>query len=183
MDTAERKVLLKLARDSIKTYYSQSKPDLSQVKHMSVKQGVIVTIYDKSGKLRGIKSYASPANPIYISVAEASRGAAFADSRFGPLSKDELADCKLEIALLGKPERIIVSHYNDYLKSIRIGIDGLAAENPYGPGLLLPRVAVENNFNVQSFLNCACQKAGLGFYAWREPHAKIYKFEAEVFSE
>jgi AMMECR1 domain-containing protein len=49
-------------------------------------------------------------------------------------------------------------------------------------GLLLPQVAVENNWSRSTFLQQACIKAGLPPTAWKEG-AEIFVFEAIVFKE
>jgi AMMECR1 domain-containing protein len=49
-------------------------------------------------------------------------------------------------------------------------------------GLLLPQVAVERRWSSEKFLEETCNKAGLPREAWREPTARIFAFEAEIFS-
>ncbi|MFQ6116192.1 MAG: AMMECR1 domain-containing protein, partial [bacterium] len=50
-------------------------------------------------------------------------------------------------------------------------------------GLLLPQVAVNNNWNRQTFLEHTCLKAGLPKEAWKNPEAEIMIFGAQVFEE
>jgi len=183
MNDKDKGLLLSLARDSIKSYFESRKPRLDEVKHLSDKRGVFVTLHDKNGKLRGCIGYPTPIYSLYTAVVEAARSAAFHDPRFPPLRKDELDSIKIEISVLSLPELIEVSHVNEYMKKIAIGKDGLIMEGAYGSGLLLPQVATENQFNVQQFLNALSQKAGLSFNAWRETSNKVYKFQADVFSE
>jgi uncharacterized protein len=183
MDDKDKRLLLKLARDSIKTYFSGQKPELKEAKHLSQKMGIFVTLHDKRGKLRGCIGYPTPAYPLYLAVVEAARSAAFHDPRFPPVVEEELESLDIEISLLTAPALIMITHYNDYMKAISIGTDGLIIEGQGRSGLLLPQVATENDFNAQNFLNCLCQKAGMGFNDWKDPSNKIYKFQAEVFSE
>jgi uncharacterized protein (TIGR00296 family) len=49
-------------------------------------------------------------------------------------------------------------------------------------GLLLPQVAVEQGWNAEDFLVNTCFKAGLPPDAWLTG-AKVYTFQADVFSE
>jgi uncharacterized protein len=183
LNDKDKKALLSLARESIKTYFSGRKPSLDEVKHLSSKRGVFVTLHDRNGHLRGCIGYPTPVYSIYTAVVESARSAAFSDPRFPPLTKEELDSISIEISVLTLPELIVVSHPNEYLKNIKIGEDGLIMEGSYGSGLLLPQVATENQFNTQQFLNALSQKAGLSFNAWKELHNKIYKFQAIVFSE
>jgi len=50
-------------------------------------------------------------------------------------------------------------------------------------GLLLPQVATEWGFDRERFLAEVCRKAGLGPEAWRDPGARLWAFQAEVFAE
>jgi AmmeMemoRadiSam system protein A len=183
MNEKDKELLLELARESIKTYFEGKKPRLDEVKHLFEKRGVFVTLHDKNGKLRGCIGYPSPIYSLYTAIVEASRSAAFHDPRFPPLKRDELENTRIEISVLSIPELILVSHPNEYSKKISVGKDGLIMEGSYGSGLLLPQVATENQFNAQQFLNALGQKAGLSFNAWKDIRNKIYKFQAEVFSE
>ncbi|MFH0870706.1 MAG: AmmeMemoRadiSam system protein A [archaeon] len=183
MNDKDKKLLLKLARESISTYFSGKKPDMSETKHLTEKRGVFVTLHEKRGKLRGCIGFPTPAYSLCTAIAEAARSAAFQDPRFKQLSQPELNDIYIEISVLTVPELIKVTHSNDYLKMIKIGEDGLIIEGSYGSGLLLPQVATENAFSIQQFLNCLCQKAGLGFNDWKDISNKIYKFQAIIFSE
>ncbi|MBN1792886.1 AmmeMemoRadiSam system protein A [Candidatus Woesearchaeota archaeon] len=183
MKVEDKKTLLALARDSIYTYFQGKKPELSSVKRFSEKQGVFVTLHDKHGRLRGCIGFPIASHPLYVGVVEAARSAAFHDPRFPPLREDEFGETVIEISVLTIPKLIEISHYSDYLKKIIIGVDGLILEGPFGSGLLLPQVATENDFNIQRFLNCLSQKAGLGFNAWKDKENRIYSFQADVFSE
>ena len=185
IDNTDKKLLLELARESIKTYFKGEKPGkpiLEKVKHLSERRGVFVTLH-KDGELRGCIGFPMPVHSLNTAIIEAARSAAFHDPRFPPLEEDELDRVEIEISVLTLPQEIKVSHPNEYLDRIRIGEDGLIVQGPFGSGLLLPQVAVENNFNVQKFLNCLCQKAGMGFNCWKDLNNRISKFQAIIFSE
>ncbi|MBU4502657.1 MAG: TIGR00296 family protein, partial [Nanoarchaeota archaeon] len=66
---------------------------------------------------------------------------------------------------------------------IKIGRDGLIAEAGFYRGLLLPQVPVEQEWDKETFLSHTCMKAGLMPDAWLDKRTKIYKFQAQVFSE
>ncbi|HJX05373.1 MAG TPA: AmmeMemoRadiSam system protein A [Candidatus Nanoarchaeia archaeon] len=183
MENSDKKFLLALARESIKSYFDDEKPDMSKVKHLREKRGVFVTLHDKYGELRGCIGFPMPTYPLNMAIVEAARSAAFHDPRFPPLKKEEMEEVEIEISVLTVPEEIKVKHPNEYLKAINIGEDGLVIHGDFCSGLLLPQVATENNFNVPTFLNCLCQKAGMGFSCWKDLKNKISKFQAEVFNE
>jgi hypothetical protein len=50
-------------------------------------------------------------------------------------------------------------------------------------GLLLPQVPVEQKWNSESFLHNLCLKAGISPKSWKNKSCKIYKFQAQIFSE
>jgi len=183
MEKSDKKFFLVLARESIRSYFDDGKPDMSKVKHLSAKQGVFVTLHDKSGDLRGCIGFPLPVYPLNMAIVEAARSAAFHDPRFPPLKEEELDKVEIEISVLSLPQEIKVKHPSEYSEKIKVGEDGLIIQGDYGSGLLLPQVATENNFNVQTFLNCLCQKAGMGFSCWKDLNNKISKFQAEVFNE
>jgi hypothetical protein len=183
MEKPDKRILLELARDSIKTYFQHKKPDMAKAAKFSQKQGVFVTLHEKNGELRGCIGFPLPVYPLNMAVVEAARSAAFHDPRFPPLEARELSDIMIEISVLTLPEEIKVERPSEYLEQIKIGEDGLIIQGPFGSGLLLPQVATENNFNVSTFLNCLCQKAGMGFNSWKDLSNKISKFQAIVFNE
>ncbi|NQU98974.1 AmmeMemoRadiSam system protein A [Candidatus Woesearchaeota archaeon] len=182
MEEEDKKTLLRLARESIETYFKRQDPDINNVLHLNKEQGVFVTLH-KLGDLRGCIGFPEPVMPLFKAVIEAARNAAFSDPRFPIVTSDELRSIQIEISVLSVPEEIKVENTKDYKKEIKIGEDGLIIRGTLGSGLLLPQVATENNFTVSQFLNCLCQKARLPFSAWEDPVNKIYKFQAEVFSE
>lgn len=182
MNKTDKKLLLKLARESIKTYFIGKKPSMEKVKHLFEKRGVFVTLHEDED-LRGCIGFPMPVYSLNTAIVEAARSAAFHDPRFPPLEENELEKIEIEISVLTVPQEIKVSHSNEYLDKIKIGEDGLIIQGPSGSGLLLPQVATENGFNVSQFLNCLCQKAGMGFNCWKELDNKISKFQAIVFNE
>lgn len=182
MEEQDQKALLKLARESIETYFKHSEPDTSNVLHLNKKQGVFVTLH-KQGDLRGCIGYIETEKPLFQSVIGAARAAAFSDSRFPVVMPDELRNIHIEISVLTIPETIDVNSPEEYKEKIKLGEDGLIIRNAMTSGLLLPQVATEKHFTVVQFLNALCQKAGLSFNAWEDLNNEILSFQAKIFSE
>jgi len=182
MNLKDQQALLKLARESIITYFSKEYPYTGKVEHISDLLGVFVTLY-KNKELRGCIGYPTATFPLYKGVVEAARAAAFQDPRFPQLQKSELGQVNIEISVLTKPVLMEVKKPEDYFKSIEIGKDGLMLRGPEGAGLLLPQVATEHNFAPIAFLRCLSQKASLEQEAWTKPENHIFKFQAIIFSE
>ncbi len=184
ISSEDKKKLLELARKSIETGFSRGRLKIDEEikKKFSKKQGAFVTLTE-GGRLRGCIGYPEPILPLYEAIINAARAAAFEDPRFEPLREEELNKIKIEVSILTVPELIKVKHPLEYLEKIKIGEDGLIIRGPFGSGLLLPQVFVEYKATPQMALEMLCEKAGLPRNTWQNPMYKIYKFQAEVFSE
>jgi AmmeMemoRadiSam system protein A len=137
--------------------------------------GAFVTLRIK-GELRGCIGYPEAELPLVAVVERCAVSAAISDPRFPPLSAAEWSDVDLEISVLGPIERV------DDIQQVVVGRDGLIVEFGRRRGLLLPQVAVEWSWDASEFAAQTCIKAGLPEDAWQKG-AKLFKFEAEVFSE
>ncbi len=179
----EGKELLRLARDSIKSFFESKDVRVKEeiMKRFSEKQGVFVTL-TIDGDLRGCIGYPEPIFPLYEAVINSARSAAFSDPRFSPLTKEEFKDVHLEISVLTVPE-LIKAKPDDYVKKIKVGEDGLIVRSAYGSGLLLPQVAIEYKWDAKQFLEHTCEKAGLNKNSWKEKSILVYKFQAQIFEE
>ncbi len=183
MNDSDKKALLNLARESIDSYFSSSEPNISQIKHLNAKEGVFVTLH-KNSNLRGCIGFIESDKPLFKSIINAARSAAFQDNRFSPVSKDELPNLHIEISVLSIPRIILVNSPDEYLNKITIGADGLILRHKKGySGLLLPQVATEWNFTITAFLEALSEKSGLPKNAWQTGDVNLYKFQAEIFSE
>jgi uncharacterized protein (TIGR00296 family) len=178
----EGKQLLDLARKSIETYFSKEELDLSKYKKFSKEQGVFVTL-NEHDELRGCIGFPNPVFPLYKAVFTAARAAAFEDPRFSPVKKSELADIVIEISVLTVPEEMKVKKADEYIDRIKIGEDGLIIKAGYASGLLLPQVFVEYPSTPKQAIEMTCNKAGLPKDVWKDLSNKIFKFQAQIFSE
>lgn len=171
----DKKELLQLAYSTVNLYIQKNKvPEYkSQSENLSQNCGVFVTL-KKQGQLRGCIGFIEPVLPLHQAVMQASIYAACRDSRFLPVTRDELDDLKVEISVLSPLKKII------NLNRITVGKHGLVIAKDGKRGLLLPQVAVEHNWTRETFLEQACLKAGLPKNAWRSG-AEIFVFEAIVF--
>jgi AMMECR1 domain-containing protein len=87
-----------------------------------------------------------------------------------------MAALEIEISVLSAPRPIRP-------EEIRLGVEGIVVAWGEKRGLLLPQVAVEQNWSAGQFLEAACRKAGLEVGAWRRPETKLFAFTAEVFCD
>lgn len=177
--------LIALARKSIEYYFLKKELDYSkEKKEFSEKRGVFVTL-TKEKELRGCIGFPYPSKPLAEAVVEAAKSAAFSDPRFVPLKKEELNKIRIEISVLTIPEEIKVKKENRkaILKEIEIGRDGLIVQLSGYSGLLLPQVASEQGWSALEFLRATCIKAGLPAETWLNQKCRIFKFQAQIFSE
>jgi len=146
-------------------------PPTSKLKE---KRGAFVSLH-RQGQLRGCIGYIQAYKPLYQTVTEMAVAAAFQDSRFQPLQKDELKDLEIEISALTPLKKI------SDIKEIEIGKHGIYIIKGFNSGLLLPQVATEYGWNTEAFLENTCHKAGLSKDAWKDKDVEIYIFSADIF--
>ncbi len=178
------KKLVKFARQAVEDYF-KNKKTVSKTEYNN-KSGVFVSIHTHpDNELRGCIGYPYPILTLNEALQKASLSAAFEDPRFPPLKEDEFDDIIFEISVLTEPELIVVKNPKEYIKKIDIGKDGLIVEHDFYKGLLLPQVPLqfEPNWDVETFLEQTCIKAGLLPDMWLDPKTKIYKFQAQIFKE
>ena len=182
----EGKGLVKFARQTVDKYFSK-KEFTDYVNLTNIKAGAFVSLfrYNDLGhlELRGCIGFPYPTGYLSQNIMEASVAAATRDPRFNPLTVNELSEVIFEVSILTNPSEIIVNKPDDYLGSIKIGIDGLILHSEYGSGLLLPQVPLEYNWDVEDYLVHLCGKTGGPSDLWRSPNSKLYKFQALVFKE
>ena len=178
----DHQLLLKLARNTLETYFKDSDPDTSGCMHLTQLRGCFVTLH-KHKVLRGCIGFPKPIMPLFEQIIAATKAAAFDDSRFDPVIEGELKELEIEISILTRPEPIKVEKSSEYLEKIQIDKDGLIIQHQNSSGLLLPQVATEYSLSPLQFLELLCEKANLSKNSWKEPDCKIYRFRAEIFGE
>jgi AmmeMemoRadiSam system protein A len=142
--------------------------------------GMCFVTWKRDGRLRGCIGSVEPFRPLWTDVEANAVQALLHDPRFPPATPKEFPRYRADISVLSP-----FVPAPDPLSTIVIGVHGLLIEKGHRRGLLLPQVAVEWKWDVETFLRQACLKAGLPEQAWREgnPPATVYTFSAEVFGE
>lgn len=174
----EKKELLKIARKSIEEAVSGKKLSIlsPESDRLTDKRGVFVTLKE-GGVLRGCIGYVTGIKPLYQATRDAAVSAALEDPRFPPVTKEELPNIEIEISVLSPLRRV------KSLEEIKVGEHGILIKRGFFQGLLLPQVAIENNWDKTTFLSHTCLKAGLPPECWKDPETEIYIFSAEIFEE
>jgi len=184
----QAKKLIDFARRSIKLFFSDKSIESWEFeKWLQEKRGVFVTLQRyPSRELRGCIGFPYPTLPLGKAVIEAAKLAAFEDTRFPPLVENEIDKITIEISALTKPKQIETSEKKsktDIISEIEVGKDGLIVEYSGYSGLLLPQVATEEKWDAEHFLEQTCIKAGISPQRWKNKECRIYKFQAQIFSE
>ena len=189
LNTQEKKLALQIARHALKSYLTDGRePDLNRIKETFLAEyssdsiffmphGCFTTLKRKSGALRGCIGFIKTENFLFANIVTTAILAGTADNRFAPVTLSELEDLEMEFS------RISPMVKTTDLDSIEVGVHGLLIVQGTRQGLLLPQVAVEQNWDKNTFLQETCLKAGLPSQAFLDDNSVVYCFTAEVFTE
>jgi len=68
----------------------------------------------------------------------------------------------------------------DDVKNIKIGTHGLYLIKGQQGGVFLPQVPVEQGWDLPTYLEQLCYKAGLPKGAWKDVEARLFIFSADI---
>lgn len=171
----ERKVLLETAHEAVVSALERRVISLTtHSPHLSEPRGAFTTLYYE-GRLRGCVGYPAAQLPLFQTVIETARAAAFDDPRFIPVTLEDARDLAVSISVLSPVSPISA-------EEVEVGRHGLIISDIGRRGLLLPQVPVEHGWDRITFLEQTCRKAGLPLDAWKAG-ATIEAFTAEVFAD
>lgn len=171
---------LVLARKILENNYSEQKEVIAETplnKELRYPIGAFVTLYEND-QLRGCVGRFEPDIPLYDVIKEVTVSSATEDPRFYPVEKDELKDINIEISFMTPPK--LIQNWEE----IKLGTDGVKIVLNGKTGTLLPQVAKDGKYNLETFLQLICQeKAGLDKFCYKNPKAKIYTYQVEIIEE
>ncbi|MFH1725521.1 MAG: AmmeMemoRadiSam system protein B [Elusimicrobiota bacterium] len=181
LEPQERRELLALARRALAIYLktgAQPEPVLFDNPRFNVPSGVFVTwrVRGQQGmELRGCVGTPYPGRTLGNAVCRFAVESARADTRFAPVTPEELPRLAGEISVLS-PMRTA------RLDEIRPGL-GVVIGLGLSRGLFLP--SVWKKFKTkEAFLSALAEhKAGLAKDAWKSPEAQFQVFETDSFEE
>jgi AmmeMemoRadiSam system protein A/AmmeMemoRadiSam system protein B len=137
-------------------------------------RGVFVSLH-RGGELLGCIGRCEGRSPLREEVAELALAASLDDPRFHPAASSA-GPIDIEISVLTPFRRIWRA------EDVQVGKHGLFLRLRGRSGLLLPQVASERGWAAEEFLEAVARKSRLAPRAWRDPEARLYAFEAQVFS-
>ena len=137
--------------------------------------GVFVTLH-LDGRLRGCIGRFTSEQSLHSTIREMALSAAFDDPRFPALSTKEASRVEIEVSVLSPLKKI------SSIDEFKLGRDGIYMIKGYHHGTFLPQVAEETGWTTEEFLGyCAQDKAGIGYYGWKD--ADLYTYQTEVVNE
>ena len=155
LDLNEQQAILSLARFTIENnlnIFNTPEPELPD--NLFRKGSAFVTLY-KNNKLRGCVGSFDFSKDLSQVIREMAISASSQDTRFAPVTPDEVPELAISVSVLTPPFPI------EDLKEIQVGLHGILITQQWHRGVLLPKVAVEYNWDRDTFLAHTCQKAGL----------------------
>jgi AmmeMemoRadiSam system protein A len=115
--------------------------------------------------------------PLWRSIRDNAIAAAVEDTRFSPVSAEELGDLELEISILTRPQDISSP------EEFEVGRHGVVLDAHGRSAVFLPQVAPEQGWDRVATLSHLARKAGLDPDVWRTSAAMLSVFEAQVIAE
>lgn len=121
--------------------------------------GAFVTL-KKQGALRGCVGTIEAKEPLIANIVRSAGNAAFRDSRFPPLTRDELGGLQLHLSILSKPQAMTFEGEWDLIRQLRPKTDGLILRAGGRSAVFLPSVWEEIT-SPRDFVARLKRKAGL----------------------
>jgi AmmeMemoRadiSam system protein A len=137
--------------------------------------GVFVTLR-KHEQLRGCIGSIFPSKPLKESVRDMAVSSAVNDPRFLPVELEELDDLSIEVSVLAPFSEV------DNIEEIEIGKHGLMVEHLGKRGVFLPEVALNQGWDILTYLEQLCCKAGLATDVLKDK-PRLLKFDTIKISD
>ena len=185
---AQGKALLWLARETIGRQLGMEAQEPGgeivarlQDTELQEKRGTFVTLKEH-GDLRGCIGSLAAIDSIVEGVKRNALHAAFEDSRFNPVGKDELGAIEVEVSILTEPARLAYASAEELLRALQVGRDGVIIRKGMQGATFLPQVW-EQLSDPRDFLSHLCRKAGLPADAWRSGTLEVSTYRVQYFEE
>jgi AmmeMemoRadiSam system protein A len=134
------------------------------------------------GELRGCVGSVRAHRPLFDDVWLNARAAAFHDTRFPAVERDELAEIAIEVSLLSQPVPMpSFAREEEAIAALRPGVDGLIVEAGLNRATFLPQVW-EQLPDPREFLAHLKSKAGLSPGFW-SPDVQLQRYSVTKWEE
>jgi AmmeMemoRadiSam system protein A len=182
-----KRYLIKIAKDAILEEFLQKslidRDKLLKTYPELGKKGAVFVTLEKRKSLRGCIGTLTAHQPLLDDLVHNAKLAAFRDTRFSPLNKEEFDDKNftVEISLLTEPKRLDYKDASDLKKKIKAGEDGVILKYRGYQATFLPQVW-EQLPRFDEFFAHLCNKAGLRVNCL-DGHPDIYIYHVEKIKE
>jgi AmmeMemoRadiSam system radical SAM enzyme/AmmeMemoRadiSam system protein A len=149
-------------------------PTLSGAAGLTV-MGAFVTL-KRRGHLRACCGSLGKPMSLLDALRQSAQRTATEDVRLPPISRTELPYLDLDVSLLYGFEPLR-ARGRQRIAEVVPGRHGLQIRRGDAGGLLLPSVAIEQQWDAETFLRQVCKKAGLPTTAWEEDDTQVLTFE------
>lgn len=182
LDDRQQRAILRAACEVVAAGVRRKQPELSESELAGAAQqpvmGAFVTLR-RAGQLRACCGTLGQPMPLKQAVQHAALRTATEDTRFPDILPTELPHMHVDVTLLYAFQPV-TARGRDRISEIEIGRHGLQIERGQHRGLLLPSVPIEWQWDVETFLQQVCRKAGLPTTAWMEDDTRLLKFEGRL---
>jgi hypothetical protein len=172
-----RQLLQEGARNALSSYLSTGiPPEVTPSPHASLERnsGIFVTLETADGALRGCVGQVDPVSSLWEGVQSMAIQAGTQDSRFPPVTLNELPSLSFKISLLSDFDPVTD------ISNIILGTHGVLVKKDEKSGIFLPEVA-KNFVTRNDFLSTLCEeKAGLDPKDWKSPDTQLFRFTTTV---
>lgn len=171
--------LTQLAKKTLEACFKNEKfiPDEKTKEKYKEKKACFVTLTE-NGELRGCIGCLEARQELWKDVQENAIHAAFHDSRFFSLNKEELDNIKIEISVLSKPKKLEFKNQEELMNNINKDM-GIILKKEHHSATFLPQVWKEISEKT-IFLEHLSIKAGLNKDAWRESDIEIWHYSVDA---
>ena len=170
------RILLAIARSAIAKTLGQTCEANDDASWLQEKAACFVTLMQRD-KLRGCIGTLNAYRTLLDDVKHNANAAAFSDTRFRPLTSEELEITDIEISLLSQMQPLIFSSEQEALAQLHPGTDGVVFECNHHRSTFLPQVW-EQLPDTEDFIAHLKTKAGLADDFWSdEIKLSIYTVE------
>jgi len=177
LDAEDREALLASAEETLRRLSHTGLRDAVRPRGsvaLESHRGVFVSLH-RGQELLGCMGHCIGQEPLADAVPELALAAALEDPRF-PRGEALAGPFQVEISVLTPLRRIV------RVSDFQVGRHGGLLRLRSAMGLLLPQVAPRQGWDAERFLEGLSVKSGLERHAYRARDARLYVFEAQVFT-
>ena len=180
MTTNKGEILLPIARASIADVFGQVYEAAEDAAWLQEQAACFVTL-TQQGQLRGCIGTIEAHRSLLEDIKHNAEAAAFKDTRFSPLSSNELNSTDIEVSLLSPMQALDFSNEQEAQSQLQPGVDGVVFEFGHYRSTFLPQVW-EQLPDVDMFMSHLKHKAGLTPDFWAD-QVKLSRYTVSKWKE